>query len=342
MGYFDDIRGNHDAKERIGRLIFSHTLPHALMLEGPSGSGKTYFAKRIAAALMCECKAEKRENNLPCMNCKACRHVLSEIAPDVHYLDRGDNASIGVKHIRDFRQEMRLSSVESEARVFIIKDAHLMTLEAQNALLTILEEPPQGVYILLLCERREALLTTIRSRAQSVRMELLSKEDLLAFAETQPPLQKLRQSKPDLFMEAILACGGCAGKFMQLANREEMSTLEKQRKAVYKLLDTLASGATYQSISDAIKGFSSKRKELTEELALLLLAIRDLIVLEKAESPALLFYVDQTYATELSGLFGKRRLHRLYDTIYESRESVQSNANVTLAQSTLVLALLSA
>ena len=72
MGYFSDVIGNDTVKMRMAQLIRQNKLPHALILEGPKGSGKGFFARRLAAALLCQNRADQTRD-LPCMHCSACR-----------------------------------------------------------------------------------------------------------------------------------------------------------------------------------------------------------------------------------------------------------------------------
>ena len=151
--YFPRLIGNGETKERLGRAIESGTLPHAFLIGGPSGSGKSTLAIEIAAALNC--------------------------FPDVKVLaKKKDKATLGVEAVKDFREDMFLSSTESENKIYIIDDAESMTPEAQNSLLKVLEEPPKSVNIILLAKECDRILTTIKSRTQYIPMSRFDEGEL--------------------------------------------------------------------------------------------------------------------------------------------------------------------
>jgi DNA polymerase-3 subunit delta' len=89
-----------------------------------------------------------------------------------------DRKSIGIATIRELKYKTQILPQELSSNIFIVRDAHTMTPEAQNSLLKVLEEPPAGVYIFLLCDTAAALLPTVRSRAPSLRMQIFTVSDL--------------------------------------------------------------------------------------------------------------------------------------------------------------------
>ena len=96
MACFPDFVGSDALRERIGDAIRRNRLSHAYLIEGPEGSGKRTFARMIAAAVSCERRADEGAN-LPCGECPNCKKILSEKSTDVHYLDRGERASVPVE-----------------------------------------------------------------------------------------------------------------------------------------------------------------------------------------------------------------------------------------------------
>lgn len=339
MAFFADVLGNTATKERIGQLIATHKLPHALLIEGPAGSGKLYFAKRIAAALLCEHKSEESGRNLPCMGCKFCRKVLEDKAPDITYITRGEKTSLGVELIRQAKEDMYLSATEADKKIYIIEDAHTMTVQAQNALLIALEEPPSDVVIILLAESRDLLLTTIRSRVQTVRMGLLSLEELDTLAQRHPALLQMKKSQPDSYREAVLACGGCGGALIALSEKKETNALLARRELIYGLIDAIAKRKGFAEVYECIKSLESKRKTLLEDLDNLLRALRDLALLYRDEQVKLLFYPNREYAMELAEALGGKKIEDMYQATANAISSLDKNANVNLVLSTLAMAL---
>lgn len=149
--------------------------PHAVLLVGPPAIGKTTLALDLAAGLLCDAGAQAVR---PCRACRACRLVEHGSHPDVHRLGPegpGRQVVIGgagarYRGVRDLITELALRPVEGGARVAIIDGASRMNEDAQAALLKTLEEPPDGVTIVLCADSEEPLLPTIRSRCARIRL----------------------------------------------------------------------------------------------------------------------------------------------------------------------------
>ena len=161
--FFDSLYGNLQLIKYLSSGVDSKHLPHALIIEGPEGSGKRSTAYMTCAAMQ------------PDFSDK----IMRRITPDItcHTLEAGKK-TIGVSTVREIREAAYIMPQELSVRVFIIDNASLMTDAAQNALLKILEEPPEGVYFFLLSENASALLPTVRSRAPVVRMQVFDEGEL--------------------------------------------------------------------------------------------------------------------------------------------------------------------
>ena len=155
---------NKRAQETLAAFVNGGRFPHALLLEGPEGSGRRTFAREIAAALFC------RGEHKPCGSCSQCRKVLEQNHPDVEYHGGdGSRRSFHIDAIRQLRQNAWLLPGEAPCRVCVLCGAENMTDQAQNALLKILEEPPEHTVFILTAENRAMLLPTILSRVQTSR-----------------------------------------------------------------------------------------------------------------------------------------------------------------------------
>ena len=144
----------------VSRRITAGTLPHAMILEG---SGAEDAAVRISAACVCTSHSPEK----PCRECSACKKALARIHPDVH-IAQGSGAarSFHVDEIRFIREDAYIRPNEAARKVYLFLHAEDMTESAQNALLKLLEEPPQEILFLLVCENAKALLPTVLSRVQ--------------------------------------------------------------------------------------------------------------------------------------------------------------------------------
>lgn len=154
--------------QRIAAPLRAGRLPHALLLTGARGIGKQHFANVVARALLC---AEPGVDGLPCGACPGCVQVTAGSHPDVAML-APDQAGgvIKIDAIRQFVHTLYLTAQNQHGRVGFIQPADRMTPAAANSLLKALEEPPAGSHILLISDRPSALLATIRSRCQRLRL----------------------------------------------------------------------------------------------------------------------------------------------------------------------------
>ena len=158
----DALAGNARLKSQLSGA--SH-LPHAILLGGPRGSGRHTLARLLAQAMVCD-----RPDIAPCGQCLNCRRVAEGIHPDVPPLsafvsskDR-DKKDIVVDTIRNLRNDAFIRPNQAKRKVYLIDPAETMNVNAQNALLKVLEDGPEYASFLLIAENPMALLETIRSR----------------------------------------------------------------------------------------------------------------------------------------------------------------------------------
>ena len=331
--FFSKLFGNAAVKERLGAAIQSGTLPHALIISGPEGSGKRTLSRQIAAALLCT----ERGDALPCGICNNCRRVYEGIYPDLHIIAPEEGKTlIPVAKIREMRAEMSLSAVEGSYRIFIIEDAEGMNAAAQNALLISLEEPPEGVVILLLTKSEEALLTTVRSRAQTIRTELFDNERLSRYLTRNERYAAIANADPAKADALLESAHGCIGMAEALLSGGGLTDIMRQRELVDAVIVALCERDTVP-LYDAIRALpSTKRDELADVLRLLGEALRDLILLKRTAEVHLLYYTDKEAAITLSERIGIRRLLSLSDTADEAVESLMRNANVSIVLATIL------
>jgi DNA polymerase-3 subunit delta' len=157
----------HDgAQSRLETAMAGGRLPHGLLLHGPDGVGKELFATVLAAGLFC---SGRRDGLTPCGVCPECSLSRAASHSDLHWLRRPeDKKSIGVDAVRETCEQLGMTSMRGGYRVAIVTPAHLMTVNAQNALLKTLEEPAPRTLLVLITSRPSGLLATLRSRCQRV------------------------------------------------------------------------------------------------------------------------------------------------------------------------------
>ena len=341
-----EILGNDRLLERLTRDIGDNRLSHAYILDGKPGSGRHTIARHMAAAIACHARPGRLSGGtsqgqmgffddepavplsdshvLPCGVCEGCRKVLEDISPDVITIGREGKATLGVDAIRRVKETVYLAPGESDVKVYIIEDAETMTPQAQNALLLTLEEPPAYVLFILLCNGVENLLETIRSRAPVLHTAPVS-DDLI-----KKYLTSHKKSLPAPELDALLICAdGAIGQALALSDAKSLKSILKQRE----LTDAFMEGAAYKqkaAIPSVVGQFGSKREEVLSLLALLTLAVRDLMLIKKSETAHLKYYTQRDTALALSEVMTSRGLLLLYQALDQARDELMKNRNVRL------------
>ncbi len=171
---FEDFSRQGEGIRKIREQIAGKRLVHAILISGEPGTGKRTLAHLISSALMC-----KAENGAPCGKCAGCRMALSGEHPDITVIQKGNpispdipkgRATIPVDDIREMIRCCSQYAFENGNRSVEILDAENMTVQAQNCLLKILEEPPANTYFVLTASHPEQLLPTVRSRCRTVKL----------------------------------------------------------------------------------------------------------------------------------------------------------------------------
>lgn len=185
-----DVLYQDGPQQYVQRAMRSGRLPHALIFAGPDGVGKQMFAERLATLLLCKSAAEKEGAIDACGACPSCVLSGAGTHPDYHVVYRKLNkyhpnptirnrkaTQLSIDVIRHFLiAPVGMRPSHAEHKVFVIQEAERMNVEAQNAMLKTLEEPPNNSHLILIARSADSLLETIRSRCQIVRFGALPTE----------------------------------------------------------------------------------------------------------------------------------------------------------------------
>ena len=157
---FDDVVGQKHITDTLKNQVQTGRLSHAYLFIGTRGTGKTTCAKILARAVNCEHPV----NGNPCNCCPSCLGIESGAILDVVELDAASNN--GVDNVRELREEAVFSPAAVKKRVYIIDEVHMLSVSAFNALLKILEEPPEHLMFILATTELNKVPATIISRCQ--------------------------------------------------------------------------------------------------------------------------------------------------------------------------------
>ncbi len=335
---FPMLIGNDRLKRILGSDLIAGKLGHAYILEGPRGSGRHTAALAAAAALSCENRTLEG-HPLPCGECLSCRKIARGVSPDVITVRRPEGkATIGVDTVRQLREDLYIIPSESEHKVYILEEAELMTVQAQNALLLSLEEPPRYVNFFLLTENASALLETIRSRAPVMRMQLFDAEQTAEFLKKERRYAALLTSDPDFFAESVTASGGALGQAQTLLDRSSPDGAEYRalRTDALRFLSLLFTNDP-AGASSMLASLPKAREDVLALLRLVMLALRDLIAVKKNASVPLMLYLSREECRQILEKTGIRRIVSAYGEVSEAYSDIQNNASVHTACTALLL-----
>ena len=171
---FDDVVGQQAVTQTLKTQLVTGKMSHAYLFTGSRGTGKTSCAKILSKAVNC---LNPQDGN-PCGVCEACRAIDSGSCMDVLEIDAASNN--GVDSVRDLRDDAIYSPSQVKMRVYIIDEVHMLSISAFNALLKIIEEPPEHLLFILATTELHKVPATILSRCQRFAFRRISQEDIAA------------------------------------------------------------------------------------------------------------------------------------------------------------------
>ena len=186
MNDFSNIIGHETIIEYFRNAISMDKVSHAYILNGEDKSGKLMLAEAFAAALQCEEKGME-----PCGNCRSCKQAAGRNQPDILYVSHEKPNTISVDDVRkQINDDIALKPYSSKFKIYIVDEAEKMNVQAQNALLKTMEEPPSYAVILLLTVNADSFLPTILSRCVRLDLKPVSDEKIRKYLIEQKQVSK--------------------------------------------------------------------------------------------------------------------------------------------------------
>lgn len=266
---FDMLLGNDRLKQNLAGAFARNRVSHFYLIAGPAGSGKKTLARLLAAAAMCS------GENRPCLSCSHCRKVMAGTHPDFITIDDPEKKHVPVELIRNARSDVFIQPNEADRKIYLFPRAQDMRVEAQNALLKILEEPPAYGVFLLLTDNAEKLLPTVRSRCTELSLQALPETVLRSALEKACPQAAFQQ-----IAGAIGRSGGYLGQAMEILQESEDAT-----QTTTAFLQAYANSDSFGLTQVLVPMEKFKRDALVEELERWLPVLADALCARSGSTP---------------------------------------------------------
>ncbi len=323
---FSEILGHEQIKEHFINAIRMEKVSHAYILSGEAGMGRKTLANAFALTLLCE-----RGQDRPCLQCHACKQVLSGNHPDLIYVTHEKPASIGVDDIRmQINDTISIRPYSSAYKIYIVDESEKMTPQAQNALLKTIEEPPSYAMILLLTTNQEAFLPTILSRCVQLKLKPLQDDMVKKYL-----MEQLQVSETKANIYAAFARGNL-GKAITIASSEQFQEMYEE---FLQILTDIREKDISQ-ILDEIRNIKEEQMDLGECLDFIEMWYRDVLLYKATGNSDFLIFGNETNTIQrISGGSSYTGLEKILKTIGRTRIRLNANVNMELAMELLLLAM---
>ncbi|MCI9200443.1 MAG: DNA polymerase III subunit [Lachnospiraceae bacterium] len=329
MAKFADIIGQEQIKEHLQNALKTNKVSHAYILNGEKNSGKEFIAKIFASALQCEKTGISLGMAEPCGECHSCIQMAGKNQPDVIYVTHEKPGSIGVEDIRSqINGDVAIKPYSSPRKVYIINEGEKMTVQAQNALLKTLEEPPEYTVILILTTNMESLLPTILSRCVALNMKPVRDSQVKKFLmET----MRIPDYKADI---CVAFARGNVGKAKMLASSEEFDNVKEEAVTLLKYINEME----ISEIVAAIKKINEYKLDVNDYFDILAIWYRD-VLLFKATNDAnhLIFREEIQYIRRVADRSTYEGIETVINALEKSKQRLKANVNFDLTMELLLL-----
>lgn len=214
FGRFSDISGQDAIVRHLQNALHTGTVSHAYLIVGEDLSDMRQISDALSSVLVCEDRAEEEGLAEPCGRCTGCIQAAAGDHPDIRVLVPAKTTSTGVDDIRELTSDIIYRPYRAAYRIFIIPDAQKMTVQAQNAVLKTLEEPPEYAVLILLSTSLTGFLPTLLSRSVCLQLKPVP-DEMIA--------ERIRQERGEMpeYADLLTVCAaGSPGRAMRLLEDE--------------------------------------------------------------------------------------------------------------------------
>ncbi|HBF4296137.1 TPA: DNA polymerase III subunit delta' [Clostridioides difficile] len=297
--YFENIIGQDFAKKYLTNSIKKNKLNNAYMFEGMDGIGKKKFADELSKLLL---DYENLENS-----------------PD-YVLIKPDGNSIKIAQIRNLQSDIVIRP-HKDYKIYIINNAEKMTVEAQNALLKTLDEPPNYAIIILVTNNKESLLETIKSRCDIIKFSPIPIEDLKRYL-INTGIEEERAQLLAIFSR---------GSIENALNLSQSSEFSMMREDIQQYIQIMLDKNIVE-ILNIPNNMEKYRGKIIALLDMMINYFRDIILLKENVNKNMLINVDKlVFIQNMSGKISYSQLSKIIDIIEDAKSKIKSNCNFNIS-----------
>lgn len=298
MTGFSNMIGHEREIAHLTQAIRAGKVSHAYIFSGEKGCGKLTLADTFAMALQCTGEGER-----PCRSCHSCHQAASGNHPDIIHIKHEKPNSIGVEDVREqLVGDIQIRPYNGKYKIYIVPDAEKLTVQAQNAILKTIEEPPEYAVILLLTNNEQVFLDTIRSRCVLLSLKPVPDERVKRYL-----MEEIQV--PDYEADICVAFAqGNIGKAVRLASSEDFNAIKASAMRLIRNAGTMEVSA----IIEYVKEVQDYKISIQDYLDILALWYRDMVYFKATR--------------DVDGLIFKDELRTIRETVnrcsYEGAEEV--------------------
>ena len=321
---FEEILGNEMVKDHFKKAIANHKISHAYILTGEAGMGRKSIANAFAMTLLCE-----KGGSEPCMSCHSCKQVMSGNHPDLIYVTHEKPGSIGVDDVREqINDTIMIRPYSSYYKIYIVDEAEKMTVQAQNALLKTIEEPPAYAVVMLLADNPDALLPTISSRCVQLNLKPVGDQLVKDYL-----MNEMHVPDYQAEVDASLAQGNI-GKAERIARSPEYEETLESALRMAKYADSMP----LYEIVETIKKLTAEKDNIDDYFDIFSLWFRDVLLFKATkEVDSLVFKQELNGIRERANKSSYEGLEKIIEAIQKARARLNANVNFDLTMELMFL-----
>ena len=324
MGGFKDVIGHNEIIEYIQNAVKMDKVSHAYIMNGQKGSGKKMLADLFARTLQCE-----GEGVEPCGECRSCKQADGNNQPDIIKVTHEKPNSISVDDIRtQVNNDILIKPYSSKYKIYIIPEADKMTVQAQNALLKTIEEPPSYAVIFLLTENAEVLLPTIRSRCVMLKLRNIKDKLIKKYLMEEMEIPDYKADICTAFAQ------GNMGRAIMLATSEHFNEIKEEAVHLLREINDM----DVDALEAAVKRVVSYKMNITDYLDVISVWYRDVLIYKATKNVDQVVFSDQLrFIKDRASKSSYEGIENILDGIEKAKARLKANVNFELTMELLLL-----